>query len=123
MLIDERGGSKLTALIYVMVAIAAIYVAIKTVPPYMDYYSMEDEVRHQVHLSTINPDQVILSDIQKKASDLGIPLKQEDITLSRDPNGAFSIHLKWSVDVDYGYGFHRWYDFDINSTSKEAEKT
>ena len=123
MFMDERGGSKVTALIYVMVAIVVIYAAIKTVPAYMDYYSMEDEVRHQVHLSAINPDTVILSDLKKKAEELGIPLKEEDIALRRDPDGTFVISLKWTVDVDYGYGFRRLFDFDISSTSKEVEKT
>jgi FlaG/FlaF family flagellin (archaellin) len=123
MLLDERGGSKVTALIYVLVAIVVIYAAVKTVPAYMDYYSMEDEIRHQVHLSSINSDAVILSDIKKRAAEMDIPLKEEDITLTREPDGAFSIHLKWSVDVDYGYGFRRLYNFDINTTSREAEKT
>jgi len=116
------GSSHAAVLIYIMVAIIGIYAAIKTVPPYMDYYSMEDEVRQQLHLAAINPDNVILEDLARKAQELGLPIKSEDIILEHGEDGSTRIDIKWAVDVDFGYGFRRVYNFEIKNSNKEIEK-
>ena len=116
-----NGGSTLTALIYILLSIFVIYAAVKTVPPYMDYYSMDDEVSQQLHLSTINSDDVILNDLAKKAADLELPVNKDQIILSRNGGGSMSIQMKWVRTVDYGYGFKRDFPFEINTNSKNVK--
>lgn len=119
--LDIRGSSRLSALIYILIAIVVIYVAVKTVRPYMKYYSMDDEVATQLHLSTINSEEMILDDLAAKASELEIPVSRQDIKLTRDDNGHVSIRIKWVATVDYGYGFKRDFPFEITSGDSRKE--
>ena len=121
MISEVKGGSTLTALIYILLSIFVIYAAVKTVPPYMDYYSMDDEVSQQLHLSTINSNDVILNDLAQKAADLELPISKDQIILSRNGDGSMSIQMKWVRTVDYGYGFKRDFPFEINTNSKKVK--
>ena len=121
MVLGVKGGSRLTALIYIFISIFVIYAAIKTIPPYMDYYSMDDEVAQQLHLSTINSDDVILNDLAKKAADLELPITKDQIILKRNDDGSLTIEMSWARTVDYGYGFKRDFPFEINSNSKKVK--
>lgn len=115
----ETGISRIAVLMYILVAALVVYGAIKTIPPYMDYYAMDDEVAQQIHLSTINSDDVIMNDLKGKVEELGLPIKQEDITLSHGTDGSLEIHLRWVQVVDYGYGFKRDFPFEINASSSK----
>lgn len=121
MVLGVKGGSRLTALIYIFISIFVIYAAIKTIPPYMDYYSMDDEVAQQLHLSTINSDDIILNDLAQKAADLELPISKDQIVLKRNGDGSLTIEMKWVKTVDYGYGFKRDFSFEINSNSKKVK--
>jgi hypothetical protein len=119
MLKDSRGGSRAAILLYIMAAVLVFYAVIKTVPVYMDYYAMDDEVAQQIHLSTINTDDVIMADLTHKVQELGLPVSPDDIKLEHDPDGSISIRIQWVCVVDYGYGIKREFPFDINASSKK----
>ena len=121
MVLGVKGGSRLTALIYIFISIFVIYAAIKTIPPYMDYYSMDDEVAQQLHLSTINSDDIISNDLAQKAADLELPISKDQIILKRNDDGSLTIEMKWVKTVDYGYGFKRDFSFEINANSKKVK--
>jgi len=118
----NHGGSKIAVLFYLLVSIIVIYAAIKTVPPYMDYYSMDDEVAQQLRTSTINSDDFIIEDLMKKAEELDLPLGKDDIIMSRDETNALSIDIKWAVVVDYGYGFKKEFPFELKSSTRSIKE-
>ncbi len=122
MLNNNLGSSKITALIYLLISIVVIYIVIKTVPPYMDYYSLDDEVAQQLRTSLINTDDYIRDDLNNKVQELGLPIGKDDITLVRDENNYLSVDIKWVVTVDYGYGIKRDYPFEINSSAKNIKE-
>lgn len=122
MLYDNEGGSKIAVLVYLLVAILVIYAGIKTIPAYMDYYSMDDEVIQQLRTSTINTDDYIMEELQKKAAELDLPLGKDDIVMTRDETNALSIEIKWTVVVDYGYGFKREFPFEIKSSTRNIKE-
>lgn len=122
MLKGNEGGSKIAVLLYLLVAILVIYAAIKTVPPYMDYYSMDDEVAQQLRTSTINTDEFIMEDLLKKAEELDLPLGKDDIVMTRDETNALSIDIKWTVVVDYGYGFKKEFPFELKSSTRNIKE-
>jgi hypothetical protein len=121
MLMDKRGVSRAAVLMYIVVAALAIYGLIKTVPVYMGYYALDDEVAQQIHLSTINTDDVIMADLTRKVEDLGLPIKPDDIKIEHEQDGSISIRIQWVSVVDYGYGFKREFPFDINANSKKTK--
>ena len=122
MLRDEKGSSRPAALLYILVTILLIYALVKTVPPFMNYYAMDDEVAQQLHLASINSDDMIIADLAAKARELDIPVDVDDIHLEHSPKGGILIHISWQQDVDYGYGFKRTFSFDVSSDSMKSKE-
>ena len=121
MAIGSKGGSRAAILLYLLVGIVAFYVVVKTIPVYMDYYAMEDEVTQQLQLSSINADDVILDDLTQKVNELELPVKPNDIRIFRHP-GGLSISVGWVSEVDYGYGFKRDFPFQIEGDTSRLKK-
>ncbi len=120
-MLNTRGGGKAATLLYVLIGILAVYVTVKTVPPYMHYYALDDEVAQQLSLSTIDSDDVIIKDLMKKIDDLGLPIKRSGISFVRNNDGSVEIKLSWSEDVDYGYGIKRKFHFSIDSRNSKIQ--
>lgn len=119
MFMDERGGTASATLVYLLIATMIIYGLIKLVPPYMDYYAMEDEIRQQVSLAQINTQDVIYNDIKLKFTELEIPVNEDTIRLNRSGDGVLSVDVRWTTTVDFGYGFKKDFPFEISVASKE----
>ncbi|MGA2192428.1 MAG: hypothetical protein ABSG42_03515 [Nitrospirota bacterium] len=115
---DSRGGSRAAFLIYVLVAIVLVYAAIMTLPVYMNYYSLDDEIGQQMRLAAINSDDIILGDIETKIKDLGLPIKPGDIYMKRGDDEGLTVKINWISRVDYGYGIKRDFRFEINDNSR-----
>ncbi|MBI5190445.1 MAG: hypothetical protein HZA22_07195 [Nitrospirae bacterium] len=122
MALDERGGSTSSSLIYLLIATIIIYGVVKLVPPYMDYYAMEDEISQQLSLAQINTQDVIYNDLKLKMDELDIPVESDTITLSRDHKGTLTVDIYWTTTVDFGYGFVRDFPFEISVSSGETEE-
>jgi hypothetical protein len=122
MYLDERGGSRVATLLYLLVAILVFYVLFKVIPPYMAYYSMDDEVSQEIGMSSINPDEVIVKDLYEKAQELGLPIDQQDIKLTRDA-ASVTIDIQWVTEVDFGYGFKRDFAFEVKTSAKEKAES
>ncbi len=122
MLYGNEGGSKITVLLYIIVAIVLIYAGIKTIPPYLHYYAMDDEVAQQLQTSSINSDDVIIDGILKKAQELELPVAKEDIKLVRKEDGSISVDIQWVEVADYGYGFKREFPFVLSTNTKKIKE-
>jgi hypothetical protein len=120
-MMNSRGGGKAAILLYILVGILAVYVLVKTIPPYMHYYSLDDEVAQQLHLSSINDNQMIIGDLMNKVNDLGLPITSEDIHLIRNADGSVEIKLSWAEEVDYGYGIKRVFPFSIDDSNRKGK--
>ncbi len=121
-MLNNRGGGKAATLLYILIGIVAIYAVIKTVPPYMHYYALDDEVSQQLSLATIDSDNVIIGDLMKKIDDLGLPIKRSDISFIRNSDGSVEIKFSWSEEVDYGYGIKREFPFSIDSMNSKIQR-
>ncbi|MHB8172864.1 MAG: hypothetical protein ACYDFU_00190 [Nitrospirota bacterium] len=121
-MMNNRGGGKAAILLYILVGILAIYATIKTVPPYMHYYALDDEVSQQLGLSTIDNDDVIIGDLMKKIDDLGLPIDRSGIGLIRNKDGSVEIKLSWTEEVDYGYGIKEKFPFAIDSRNRKIDR-
>jgi hypothetical protein len=119
---DSRGSGRAAILLYILVGILAFYVVVKTVPPYMHYYALDDEVAQQLHLASINDDHMIVGDLMDKINDLELPLAADDIHISRAEDGSVEIELSWAEEVDYGYGIKREFRFSIDDSNRKKGK-
>jgi hypothetical protein len=119
---DSRGGGRAAILLYILVGILAFYVVLKTIPPYMHYYALDDEVGQQLHLASINDDNMIVGDLMDKINDLELPITADDIHIIRTEDGSVEIKLFWAEEVDYGYGIKREFRFSIDGSNRKKRK-
>ncbi len=99
----ERGGSKISLLITLVIVAALGFTAIKIVPVYVENYQFQDSIEAESRFALTgypkrSPDDV-RADIYKKAQELDIPVKPEDIRVSMT-NGAVEIGTDYSVPID-----------------------
>jgi hypothetical protein len=99
----EHGGSKLSLLFTLVILGAMAFTAIKIVPVYVENYQFQDSIEAESRFALTGypkkgPDDV-RADIFKKAQELDIPVKPEDIRVSIT-NGSVEIGTDYSVPID-----------------------
>ena len=99
----ERGGSKLSLILTLLIVAALGFTAVKIVPVYVEAYQFQDSIEAESRFAlTGYPKKSvddIRDDIYKKAQDLDIPAKREDIRVSVT-NGSVEIGTDYSVLID-----------------------
>jgi hypothetical protein len=109
---------KLKGIIGFLVIIAGIYVGWKLIPPYFHNYEFQDnldEIARRNSYTTKTDDDVRAVVIQE-AGTLDIPLREEQISISRNNDGlGISVHYRIHVDMVV----HPMdLDFIVNSVNK-----
>jgi hypothetical protein len=100
---SEHGGSKLKTLFSLAIFAAMIFVCVKVVPPYFANYQFQDAIESESRFALsgypkkTNDD--IVMDVLKKAQELGIPAKADDVRLVIN-NTDVDISLDYSVPID-----------------------
>ena len=100
---DERGGAKLNLVITLAILSSMAFAAAKIVPSYFANYQFQDAIESESRFALTgyprrSPDD-IQDEVYKKAQDLGIPAKRDDIKVEM-VNGQVSISLDYSVPID-----------------------
>jgi hypothetical protein len=100
------------AVIGFLVIIGLVYSAFQVVPPELNNYSFQDDLRNVAMLGGANPhttDQQLLDEVVKKAQERGITLAPEQVTVQRiGTPGAPAVYLAadYSIPVNLpGYSF------------------
>jgi hypothetical protein len=99
----ERGGAKLSFAITIIILGTMVFCAVKVVPSWFANYQLQDAITTEARFATSTypkktPDD-IQGDVFKKASELGVPAKKEDIKVTFDGN-LVTISLDYSVSYD-----------------------
>ncbi len=101
--IGERGGSRMSLLITLVILGALAFTAVKIVPVYVSNYQFQDAVEAESRFALASypkkSAEDVRGDIFKKAQELGIPAKAEDIRVNMT-NGNVDIGLDYSVPID-----------------------
>ncbi len=99
----ERGGSKLSLILTLLVVGALGFTAVKIVPVYVEAYQFQDSIEAESRFAlTGYPKRSmddIRDDIYKKSQELDIPVKREDIRINVT-NGSVDIGTDYSVPID-----------------------
>jgi hypothetical protein len=103
--LGERGGSKMSLLFTLVIVGALIFTAFKIVPVYVVKYQMSDAIETESRFALAsypkkNADD-IREDVLKKAQDVGVPVKREDIQVTVTNLGV-DISLDYTVPIDLG---------------------
>ena len=110
--IGERGGSRLNLLLALAIMGSMIFGAWKMIPPYFANYQFQDAIESESRFALTGypkkTDDDIREDVWRKAKELDIPAKREDIKLNIS-NGVVEISLDYSVPIDlivYQFSLH-----------------
>ncbi|MGO9591765.1 MAG: hypothetical protein ACLP3K_17185 [Candidatus Acidiferrales bacterium] len=99
----QCGGSKLNTLITIAILGALAFVAVKIVPVYVNNFQFQDSIETESRFALAgypkkNVDD-IRDDVFKKAQELGIPAKEEDIQVTVDTHDV-DIALDYTVPIN-----------------------
>jgi len=109
----ERGGAKFNFLLTVLVLGTLGYAGFKVVPAYVDDYQFQDFIQQESRFALAgypkkSPDD-IRNDVIKKARELDLPLKSEDIRISVSPT---SVDVSADYSVTFDLSVYQWsHDF------------
>jgi hypothetical protein len=99
----ERGGSKLSLILTLIIVGALGFTAVKIVPVYVEAYQFQDSIEAESRFAlTGYPKKSvedIRDDIYKKSQELDIPVRREDIHVNVT-NGSVEIGTDYSVPID-----------------------
>lgn len=101
--IGERGGSKLNLVLTLAVLGSMIFAAVKIVPAYFANFQFQDAIQSESRFALTGypkkSEDDIREDVWKKAQELGIPVKREDIRIIIS-EGRVDIGLDYTVPID-----------------------
>lgn len=100
---SQRGEGKLNTIITLAILGGMIFTGVKIVPVYFAKYQLQDSIDTESKFALTGypkktPDDV-RQDVYKKALDLGVPAKPEDIQVNMTPTDV-EINVDYSVPID-----------------------
>ncbi len=92
---------RIKVLLSILVLVAISYVGYKVVPVYLNNYQFQDEIQSISRFGayTGRTDEEIRRSIQEKVSNLGLPLRPEDVHMVRQGRDV-TIWADYTVHVD-----------------------
>ncbi|HTZ74040.1 MAG TPA: hypothetical protein VMB47_08970 [Candidatus Aquilonibacter sp.] len=100
---SQRGGSRLSMIITLAILAAMVFAAVKIVPVYFANFEFQDAINSESQFALTGYPKRSQDDIQdevyKKAQQLGIPAKKDDIHVIMT-SGTVSISLDYTVPID-----------------------
>lgn len=115
---SERGGGKLKLAFWLLVLVAVIYTAAKTVPHFVSNYELEQYMQEEARFAVAQrkSDEEVRNLILGKMGDLGIEAGRENVTV-RSTSRGITISASYTVVVDLlGYKLHL--DFNPSADSR-----
>jgi hypothetical protein len=99
----QYGGSRLNTLITIAILGALVFIAVKIVPVYVNNYEFQDSIESESRFALAGYPKKSVDDIRddvfKKAQELGIPAKEEDIQVTVDTHDV-DIALDYTVPIN-----------------------
>lgn len=116
---SQRGEGKLKTVVFVAVALLAIYIAFKLVPPYVSEYQLQDKMQEMARFGIVNhySEEQIRDNIFKVVQDLDVPAKREDIKVSVTQS-LVKVSLEYTVPVDMFF-----YSTELHFTPSSENKS
>lgn len=99
----QRGGSRVSLVIALLIVGAMVFAAVKIVPVYVNAYELQDSMQSEARFALSYPPKdanQIRTDVWQKAQDLSIPLATKDEIQVIENQGTVNISIDYSVPVD-----------------------
>ena len=103
------GKIRLGVVLFILVVAAGIYLAIKFVPPYWSYLSMQDPVKEAAMAVVTSTDEArAKAELIRRAKNEGLALDENNIEIARE-EGMLVVRVTWVEPVElpqYRYNLH-----------------
>ncbi len=112
---SQRGGSKVSFLVTIVVLFAIGFAMFKIAPPYMDKFQLQDEMNSEVHHAMANrsSQSEIQGNIMKYVKEHDLPITPNDVQVITAPTST-TINVHYIVPVDFKVTQH---DFEFTLTA------
>ena len=86
--------------VFILVMVVGVYLAIKFVPPYWSYLSMQDPVKEAAMLAVSGASEAsVRADIMRRAREQDLRLTEENIDIARE-DGTLVVRVAWVARVE-----------------------
>lgn len=102
---SQHGGGTLKAIIWLVIIGLLVYLAIKVVPPFVNYYELRDHMDQTATYAAVSnkTDLEIKDDIWRKMQELEIPASRDDLKVVKG-HRRVQISCHYTVEVPFlGY--------------------
>lgn len=100
----QRGGSRVSLVITLLIVAAMVFAAVKIVPIYFANFELQDSMQTEARFALsgypVKTVDDVRNDIWKKATDLSIPIDTKDEIHVVEASGSVNISIDYSVPVD-----------------------
>lgn len=95
-------GTKTRGLLVLLVLIAAGYVAWNLIPPYFTNSQFQESLEDIARKTTYIPrtDEEIKTMVLHQAQSMEIPIKEDQVVITRWPDGGLGISVSYRIHVD-----------------------
>jgi cell division protein FtsL len=99
----QRGSTRLKLVVFLAIVVAAIYVAVKVIPIFVNNMQFQDAIESTARFASVNrqsPEEIQAA-VLKEAQDEAIPITAKDIHVKGE-SGHVEIAADYSVTVNLG---------------------
>ena len=108
----EAGTGRIGCAIWAALLAVGVLIAIKVVPVKMKTSTFYDAMQEQAQFGSIKGDGAIQADLFRKAQELQLPLKKEEIVVRRDM-GYVYVEVHYQMPIEFPiYGTYVWHEDD-----------
>ena len=102
-----RGGANVGCVIWLIILGFVTYVLIKVVPVKMASSEFFDTMQEQASFGSIKDPKFIEYEILKKAEELQIPVKKENLKITKTSN-AIKVEAHYEMTIDFFNGAYKY---------------
>ena len=110
----DSGMVSFKVLFVLLILFIVIHVGVKVTSMYIDTEAMKDEMVGMARFAQTIIDEDIVSDLVKKAKEIGLPLGPDDFKLLRDETTRrMKISAEWDVEIHFFFDVYPPYTTKI----------
>jgi len=104
----ERGEGQLGCLVGLILLAIAVFVAWKMIPVKVKAAEMRQVVVDEAKAAGTHNDEKIKGAIMQKVYDTKLPIKEDDVKISR-ANGEITVDVEYDVPIDFPGFTYKWH--------------
>jgi len=109
---SEAGTGRVGCAIWLALLAIVVVIALKIVPVKMKTSSFYDAMQEQAQFGSIKGDASIQAELYRKAQELQLPLKKDEIVVRRDMSYVY-VEVHYQLPVEFPiYGTYMWREDD-----------